>query len=140
MTLTDVEASFFRYLYEQLEVPLGIRVFEDITLEEYADLEKWVVIETLTNITGYQPKQLYFIHMATQNNGKRSKEVLIRLVDQVMQVINKGTTIVVYDYDDGQEIGGMEVQETSLSPVMPHFSGGAFRSLTVGVTYVAETN
>lgn len=140
MTLTDIEASFFRYLYEQLEVPYGIRVFEDITLEAYDGLQKWVVIESLTNPTGPQPKQLYFLHLATQKNGKYSKEELIRLVDRAISVIDKGTTIVVYDYDTGLEIGGMEVCETSLSPVMPHFSGGAFRTLTVGVTYAAEQN
>lgn len=140
MTLTDIEASFFRYLYEQLEVPYGIRVLEDITLEEYADLEKWVVIESLTNPTGDQPKQIWFAHIATQKNGKFSKETLIRLVDQVTKVLKKFTTITVYSYDTGLEIGGMEVCETSLSPVMPHFSGGAFRTLTVGVTYAAEQN
>lgn len=138
MTLTDVEASFYRYLYENLEVPYDIRILEDITLQEYDGLSKWVVIDSLPNTLGVQPKQMYFLHIATQKAMKNAKEELLRLVDQVLAVIKLNTVITVYNYDTGEEIGGMLVSERSLGPVMPHFSGGTFRSLTVGVVYAAE--
>ena len=135
--LIDLEASFFRYLYETLEVAHGVTILDDITLRDYDGLSKWVVIDSLTNNIGPQPKQLYFLHIAVQKGGENEKDDLIRLVDLVMQVIYYGAAIPVYSYASGEVIGGTQVVETSLSPVMPHFSGGKYRSMTVGLVYQA---
>jgi hypothetical protein len=137
MKLTDVEASFFRYLYENLEVTDGIKVLEDINLQDFSGMVRWVVVDSLSNRLGPQPVQLYFLHIAVQKQGALAKAALVELVNKVVEVIDEGTSITVYDYATGLEIGEMEVSETSLSPVMPHFSGGTFRSMTVGVVYAA---
>lgn len=137
MTLTQIEASFFRYLYEELEVGLGIQVLEDINLRDFTGMSRWVVVDTLSNKQGEQPKQIFFLHIATQEQGAKAKEVLTALTDSVTEAVNPGVAIPVYNTLTGLEIGGMEVSETSLSPVMPHASGGLFRSLTVGIVYAA---
>ena len=138
MRLTDIEASFFRYLYENLKVvPPGIQILEAINLDDFSGMSKWVVIDSLTNNTGPQPKQNYFLHIAVQETGADGKEELIRLVDIVMTKLYPLAIIPVYDYDTGTKLGDMEVSDTSLSPVMRHRSGGLFRSMTVSVVYAS---
>ena len=137
MKLTDIEASFFRYLYENLEVAKSVKVLEDINLQDFEGMTKWVVIDPLTNSMGDQPKGMYFLHIAVRESGALAKEELIKLVDTVYDVINKGVVIPVYSYSTGVQLGAMEICETNLSPMMPHFSGGIFRSMTVGVVYAA---
>lgn len=138
MNLGNIEASFFRYLYEQLEVPHGVSILEDINLEDFEGYTKWVVIDSLTNPLGPAPKQLYFLHIAVQKGLKNGKVDLINLCDLVDSVVNEGTEIQVYDVETEEAVGVMTVSETSLSPVMAHFSGGMFRSMTVGIVYVGN--
>ena len=135
MTIEDVEASFFKYLYDELEVSHGVAILEDINLASFDGMEKWVVIDSLSNPLGAEPKQIYFLHIAVQKGMKRSKALLNSLVSLVDSVVNKGVAIAVYDSDTTAEIGGMTVSKTSLSPVLPHYSGGMFRSMTVEIVY-----
>jgi hypothetical protein len=137
MDLTHIEASFFKYLYENLELTDQIKILEDIRLQDFEGLTKWVVIDSLTNRLGDQPKQLWFLHIAVHKAMAHTKVELIRLCDKVEKLLDVGTEIQVYDYDSHEAIGTMTVSETSLSPAMPHFSGGMFRSMTVGVVYAA---
>ena len=137
MLLQNVEDSFLRYLYEKLEVAQGIKVFESINIVDFTSFTKWVVIDTLTNSTSEQPKQLYFLHIATQKGLKNEKAILTSLVDTVMAIVKKYSDIPVYDTTSGLQIGGMMVSETSLSAVMQHVTGGNFRSITLGVVYSA---
>lgn len=139
MTLTDVEASFYRYLYENLEINNSVKVIEDITMQDFEGLSKWVVIDTLTGTgTDAQPKQHWFLHVACQKFGEHTKEELIKLVDLVHSFVEKGIGIPVYNYGTGALLGQMLISETGLSPVYPHFSGGIFRSLTVSIVYLGN--
>lgn len=133
--LTNVEASFYRYLYENLTVPHGIPVFEDPFSTNYEDATRWVVIDTLSNRLGDQPVQLLFLHLGQRLNAPSAKEAQIRLVDQVTAVLDEGTEIPLYDYASGDLIGAMEVVGTSLQPSMKHRSGGSYRPLTVKLAY-----
>lgn len=132
---SDVEASFHRHLYETLEVPLGIKIFESVNQVSFDKYTKWVVIDTLTNILGAEPKQLFFVHVATQKGLKNEKSELLALVDSVMVILEQGTRINMYAASTGLEIGEMEICDLSLSPVLQHPGGGAFRSFTVALVY-----
>lgn len=138
MSITNLEVSFYRYLYEQLEVAKGIRLFEAVDLEAFTALTEWIVIETLTNPLGAAPKQLYFLHISLQKGMKNEKILLSRLIDKVVAAVNNGVRFPIYDYDTAEQIGQAEIIETSLSPMMNHVSGGCFRSLTVGVAYAGN--
>lgn len=132
---SDVEASFHRHLYETLEVPLGIKIFESVNQVSFDKYTKWVVIDTLTNILGAEPKQLFFVHVATQKGMKNEKSELSALVDSVMVILEVGTRINRYDATTGVEVSEMEISDLSLSPILQHPGGGAFRSFTVGLVY-----
>lgn len=138
MDLASVEASFYRYLYEQLTIPHDVPVLEDINLTDFEGYSKWVVIDSLTNPLGPAPKQLYFLHIAIQKGLKNGKVELIRLVDLVDSIVNEGTEIQVYDSTTADPIGVMTVSETQIGPVLLHFSGGMFRSMSVGIGYVGN--
>jgi hypothetical protein len=135
MKLENVEASLFRYLYEQLEVVHGIRLMEAINLDNFDDLAEWVVVAPLSNVLGFQPKQLFFLHAAVQKVGDDESIRLARLVDKVLSVMDQGTRIDAYDVATGELTGEMEVSDMSISPVLRHASGGSFRSITIGVVY-----
>lgn len=138
MTQTDFEASIFRYLYENLEVPYGIKIYEDKNVVDYTAQEEWVVIDSLTTLRlDTQPKALYFFHCAIQKGLNNGKEKLTRLLDKVIPLMRVNSRIVLYDYDSGDQIGEAEVCENSLSPILQHPGGGSFRSITAGVIYAA---
>lgn len=138
MNIENVEASFFRHLYEQLEIPYGISLFEEINRQDFSEYQEWIVVQPLANPLGNQPKQTFLLHAAVQKSGSAERVRLSRLVDKVLASIDQGTRIDTYDYTTGELIGEMEVSEASLSPVMPHASGGSFRSITVGVVYACN--
>ena len=137
MTLEQIEASFLRHLYTNLEVSQGVKIFEETNQVDFTSFENWVVIDTLSNSSTEQPKQLWFLHCALQKGLKNEKANLIKLVDKVMPLVQRYTGIPVYDVVSGAQIGAMMVCEVSLSPVMRHPGGGAFRSITVGAVYSA---
>ena len=138
MTITNVEVSFYRYLYEQLEVPYGIKLFESTNLTDFSECEEWVVVDPLSNPLGQQPKQLYFLHAAVQKGGAEERLQLSRLVDKVVATVEQGSRIDVYDYDTELIVGEMEICEVSMSPIMQHTSGGSYRSITLGVVYACN--
>lgn len=137
MKLQDIESSFFRYLYENLEVAESIKVFESIYLQDFDSFTKWCVIDSLSNSMNAQPVQLYFLHCSVQKAEKNQKEVLIDLVDKVYSLVSKGTRITVYDYPSEDVIGELEVTKVQLGPVLQHAGGGALRSITVAIAHEA---
>lgn len=134
MKLSAVEGSLYLYLVDNLETPLGIKVFEDKNLVDFDAFTKWVVIDTLTNQLGAQPVQMYFIHIATQKGLVNAKSDLNTLVDTVEELLTEGTRMDILD-PLGAVIGEMEISNTSLSPIMTHQCGGNFRSLTIEIVY-----
>lgn len=136
MRLADIESSFLRHLYENLEVASGIKIFEHTNQIDFTTFTRWVVLDTLSNSLGNQPKQLWFVHCAVQKGLKHEKAELTSLVDTVLDVVDQGTRFMIYDDEGtGDPIGEMEVCEASLSPVLQHAGGGSFRSITVGLVY-----
>lgn len=134
-SLENLEASLQRYLYTNLELAKSIKVFESVNQVDFTSFTKWVVIDTLTNNLGAEPKQLIFLHIATQKGLKNEKAELTKLVDTVLGIIDFGFRIDVYSYTTGLVIGEMEVSDASLSAVMQHPGGGAFRTLSLGLVY-----
>jgi hypothetical protein len=135
LTLHQVESALLRHLHEQLEVPLGIKIFESVFYVDFTTYTKWVVIDYLSNVLGPQAKQLLFLHIAVKKQGQNEAEELAKLVDSVYSVVDQGTRFAVYNYTTGAVIGETEVCEVSLSPVMQHQGGGSYRSLTLGLVY-----
>lgn len=135
MNISSVESSIRKILYDNFEVPHGIKVFENIYYQDFETYDQWLVIDSLSHSTGPLPKALYFIHISIKNGLANEKVVLNRLTDLVCSVINPMARFDVYDDVTYQRIGEMEVSETSLSPVLQHAGGGSFRSLTVGFVY-----
>lgn len=133
--LTNVEASLYRYLYENLTVPDGVKIFEDVVSVDFVSYTEWVVIDSLSNSLGDQPNQLYFLHIAQQKSSPNSKEALIRLVDKVVTLFEGGNEIALYDYDSGAQIGAMTVARASLQPVRQHREGGSYRPLSIEIVY-----
>lgn len=138
MNISSVESSVRKILYDNFEVPHGIKVFENIYYQDFESYDQWLVIDSLSHSTGPLPKALYFIHISTKNGLANEKVVLNRLTDLVCSVINPMARFNVYDDATYQHIGEMEVSETSLSPILQHAGGGSFRSLTVGFVYSGE--
>lgn len=135
MKLEDIEASMMRHLYEQLQVPYGIKVYEDLISQNFDLYDEWVVIDSLGNPMGAEPIQHYYIHSAIKNGMPNSKQKLNVLVDKVSAVIDKGTEIKIYSYSTKELLGYMTVSDFSLSPVLQHSAGGAMRSVAVSVVY-----
>lgn len=135
MRISDIESSLYKKLYDSLEVPFGIKVVENITYVDFTTYNAWLVIDTLTHTTGSVPKALYFLHIASKDGNYNDVQILNRLVDKVLDVVNQGARIDVFDDSSGALIGEMEVCESSLSPVIKHPNGGNYRSLTVGLVY-----
>lgn len=134
-TLTNVEASLYRYLYESLTVAYGIPVFEDPMAADFTNVKGWVVIDTLSTRLGGQPVQIVVLHIGQKENAPNAKEALIRLVDKVVGLTEEGTEIAMYDYDTEAQIGVMTVTAASLQPLMKHRAGGSYRPLTVQIAY-----
>ncbi len=135
MNISSVASSVRKILYDNFEVPHGIKVFENIYYHDFDNYDQWLVLDALTNSTGPLPKALYFIHISIKNGLANEMVVLNRLTDLVCSVLNPMARFDVYDDVTYQHIGEMEVSETSLSPVLQHAGGGSFRSLTVGFVY-----
>lgn len=135
MQLQDIEASLMRHLYETLQIPYGIKVYEDVISQNFDLYDEWVVIDSLGNPMGAEPAQHYYIHAAIKNGAPNAKHKLSVLVDKVSAVIDLGTEIKIYSYSTKELIGYMTVSDFSLSPILQHSAGGAMRSLTVSVVY-----
>jgi hypothetical protein len=138
MNISSIESSLFKILYDSLEVPFSIKIVENATYIDFKTYSTWIAIDSLTHSTGSIPKALYFLHIATKDGKANDIQVLNRVVDKVLAVINQGARINVYDDSSEALIGEMEVCETSLSPVIKHPAGGNYRSLTVGLVYAGE--
>lgn len=138
MNIASVEASLFKYLYDNFEVPLGIKIFESVYYVDFKTYDQWIVIDSLDHTTGPLPKANYFLHISIKNGLLNEKTVLNRLVDSVVALINPGARIDVFDDLTGLAVGEMEVVETNLVPVLQHSGGGSYRSLTVGLVYAGD--
>jgi hypothetical protein len=138
MNLASVESSLYKFLYDNFEVNLGIKIFENVNYVDFEAYDKWIVIDTLSNTTGSVPKANYFLHLSIKNGLLNEKVVLNRLCDSVTALITQGARIDVYDDETEELVGEMEVCETSLVPVLQHIGGGSYRSLTVGLVYAGE--
>jgi hypothetical protein len=138
MNISSVEASFFKYLYENLEVLSGIKIFENVYYVDFETYDKWLVIDSLTHTTGAVPKAHYFLHISLKQGLQNEKVVLEKLVDQVVALVNEGVRFDVFDSETATLIGECEVCETSLTPVWQHAGGGSYRSLSVGLVYAGD--
>lgn len=138
MTLEDVEASLVRHLYERVQLPYNVKVYEDLFEVDFDNYPEWVVIDSLSNTLGAEPVQHYFIHIAIQNEAPNSKQKLNVLTDKVVNELNEGTEIKAYSYVTKTLIGYMTVSNCSLSPVTKHKGGGMMRSLAVDIVYVGS--
>lgn len=138
MNIASVEASLQKFLYDNFEVLLGIKVFENVYYVDFETYDKWIVIDSLHHTTGPLPKAMFFLHLSIKNGLLNEKTVLNRLIDTVTAKINPGALIDVYDDITAAHIGQMEVSETNLVPVLQHAGGGSFRSLTVGLVYAGD--
>ena len=138
MNIASLESSLRKVLYDNFEVPLGIKVFENIYYQDFEAYDQWIVIDSLTHTTGPLPKALFFLHMSIKNGLANEKVVLNRLTDLVCSVINPMARFNMYNDETFALVGEMEISETSLSPVLQHAGGGSFRSLTVGIVYAGN--
>lgn len=137
MKLVDVEASFLRYIGENLSVS-GITVFESVFMQDFTTFQKWVVIDSLSNSLKEQPKQIYFVHCAVQKGAANSKAVLTELLDTVHLLIEKGTRIDIYEVENEGIIGEMEIIDVRLNPLVQHAGGGLLRSFTISIAYAGN--
>ena len=138
MTISDVERSIFKFLYDTFEVPKGIKIFDNVNYVDFTAYDQWIVIDTLSNTTGSVPRANYFFHVSIKNGLRNEKTVLNRLVDSVCKEINQGRRLNVYDDLTGVLKGELEVCETSLLPPLQHAGGGSFRTLSAGIVYAGE--
>lgn len=137
MKLVDVEASFLRYIGENLSVS-GITVFESVFMQDFTTFQKWVVIDSLSNSLKEQPKQIYFVHCAVQKGAANSKAVLTELLDTVHLLIEKGTRIDLYEVQNEEIVGEMEITDVRLNPLVQHAGGGLLRSFTISIAYAGN--
>lgn len=138
MNTASIESSLYKYLYEQLEVPHSVKIFESTFYLNFDTYSAWVAIDSLSNSGGALPKALFFLHVAVKDTGANDVQALNRLVDLVSSVVNYGTRLDVYNDATGILAGEAEVVQTSLSPIVKHPTGGSYRSLTVGLVYAGS--
>ena len=138
MKTADIESSLYKFLYDNFEALLGIKVFESVYYVDFESHDKWIVIDTLSTDGGRTPKANYFLHLSLKHGLLNEKVALNRLCDTVTALISEGTRINVYSDATGLLIGEMEVTDTSLVPVLQHAGGGSYRSLSVGIVYAGE--
>lgn len=138
MDTASVESSLYKFLYDNFEAPLGIKVFESVYYVDFKSFDKWIVIDSLGNTGGSLPKANFFLHISIKHGLARETQVLNRLVDQVTKVIYPGVGIDVYDDADEVLVGGMQVSNALLTPVMKHLGGGSYRSLSIGIVYPGD--
>lgn len=136
-SLTAVEASFMRYLYEKLELAHGVTIFEDLNTADFSSEGEWVVIDTLSNPLGGAPRQNYFIHVATHKSAPNPKAALTKLVDLVSGLLEMGQDINLYNPDTDLVVGALHVVQHSAGPVLQHKGGGGMRTLNIALAYPA---
>lgn len=139
MTISDLESSLFKFLYDTFEVPLGIKIFENVNYVDFDTYDHWIVIDALDHSTGSIPKANFFLHISIKNGLINDKVVLNSLVDKICYYINPGFRFTAYSDSTAEIIGQIEVSNTSLAPVLQHTGGGSFRSLGVSFVYPGET-
>jgi hypothetical protein len=132
----NVDASLYKYLAEL--TPVGVRVFEDVISEDFDAATQWVVIDTLSDAAGDQPKQNYFLHIAQQKGAPNSKSILNKLVGAVYSIVDEGSVLPLYDVETELEIGQMRVANCTVSPMMIHKAGGSMRTISLGIVYPAH--
>lgn len=138
MKIADIESSLFKFLYDNFEVPLGIKVFESVYYVDFESFDQWIVIDSLSHSTGSIPEAHYFLHLSLKNGLLNEKVKLNRLCDTITQFVYPGAGIEVYSDATGLLLGGMQITDTSLVPVLQHSGGGSYRSLSVGIVYAGE--
>lgn len=134
--ISNVEASFLRYLYENLTKVDGTPVYEDVQAQVDQDAVTWVVIDTMTAVLGPQPNQTVYVHIAQKLNAPNSKAKMTELVDRVAELLDEGSNITLYDVDTEEEIGTIFVHDPSLLPSVFQRNGGSYR--TIGVELVFQ--
>ena len=132
----NVDASLYKYLTEQ--TPVGVRVFDDVISEDFDTANQWIVIDTLSDNAGEQPKQNYFLHIAQQKNAPNSKSILSKLVGAIYSIVDEGSMIPLYDVETELELGQMRVSNCTVSPMMIHKAGGSMRTISLGIVYPAH--
>lgn len=132
---TWVENSFYKLLYEQIHMSLGIPVYLDLTTEDFSDDTAWVILDTLSCSQGPQPRQNYYLHCAQHRNDMNGRRVLNDTVDKVCDVINKGVVFPIYNPVDMSQVGVATVIKTGLSPAYTRPTGGSMRSLSVSIVF-----
>lgn len=140
MRISDIESSLFKFLYDNFEVPYGIKIFENVYYVDFETYDKWIVIDSLSHSTGAVPHANYFLHISIKNGLLNEKVVLNRLCDSVTDLINPGCRMDVYDDASAELIGEMEISDTGLVPVLQHAGGGSFRSLSVKLVFAGPSN
>lgn len=136
MDITSLEASFKKYLRDNLEVAQGIKVFDDVNKVDPLAQTQWVVIDPLRTDPNILGRSLYFLQIAVQKQDTNERLNLNKLVSKVCAVVNEGVNIDGYDFATGLLDGScLSILDTSLSPVLVHSGGGSFRSLTVDILY-----
>lgn len=139
MNISSLESSLFKFLYNNFEVLLGIKIFESVYYVDFETYNRWIVIDSLSHTTGSIPKANYFLHLSIKNGLQNEKVVLNRLCDEVTKLLNPGTRIDCFDDETGELVGEMEVVSTGLMPVLQHAGGGSFRSLSMSVVYAGDS-
>jgi hypothetical protein len=138
MTITDIERSFFKVLYDSFEASQGIKIFDSVYYVDFETFTKWIVVESLSHTTGPVPRANFNLHISTKKGLRNEKNELLRLIDAVCAVINQGARFNTYSDSTGTINGEMEVCFTALLPIMQHGGGGSFRTLSVGIVYAGE--
>ena len=138
MTITDIERSLFKVLYDAFEVPHGIKIFDSVYYVDFETYEKWVVIDTLSSSAGPIPRDNFALHISTKKGLRNEKYILSRLVDSVAGLFAPLQRFDVYDDQTGLLKGDMEVCAATLLPLMQHGGGGSFRTLQIGLVYAGE--
>jgi len=140
MNIASVEASLHKFLFDNFEILLGIKVFESVYYVDFENYNSWIVIDSMGHTTGPIPRADFYLHLSLKNGLANEKALLNRLIDAVTSVINPYTLIDVYDDATEELLGQMEVVETSLLPVLQHAGGGCYRSLAVGLVYAGDVS
>lgn len=139
LTITDIESSILKYLYDSLEVPHSIKIFESVFYVNFMSFDKWVVIDSLSNNAGSTPRANFALHISTKNSLINAPIVLTALVDQVLELFPQYKRLDVYDGTTGVLKGEMELCASGLLPTQRHAGGGEFRTLNISVVYAGDS-
>lgn len=134
----NLNASLYKYLYDNVGVPEGVKILKNIYLQDFSGLTKWIVIDVLAGELGPQPNMLVMLHMAVANKDSTAVDTLDRLQDLVIPLFEEGQRIEVFDRDTKLKTSEIEVCKPSLSPTLSHSGGGLKRSLTIELNYVGN--